>query len=176
MNPRNLLKFSMIAALLASPISAQAGRALSRCDNSEAILAKAVLNADVIVWGEVKEATEQTKKQKDGKWEYSWTARIEVKEVWMGKHEIGEIAFSESCSGTAHMSRNHCSRPPATKGTKLVIYLKKDIDGKHELAQPRSGAFDSGDCPGQVEIDKAQKQHPEIFAKVTKQAKSTQAK
>ncbi|MBW2700853.1 MAG: hypothetical protein JRF33_08535, partial [Deltaproteobacteria bacterium] len=172
MNPRNLLKFSLIAALLASPISAQAGQALSLCDNSEAILAKAVLNADVIVWGEVKEATEQTKKQKDGKWEYSWTARIEVKEVWMGKHEIGEvwmgkheigeIAFSESCSGTAHMSRNHCSRPPATKGTKLVIYLKKDIDGKHELAQPRSGVFNSGDCPGQVEIDKARKQHPKV--------------
>jgi len=173
MNTKVLSKLTLIASLFTYPISASADMALSMCDNKDATLAEAILNADVIVWGEVLNTTENTKNEKHGKWVYSWTAKIKVLEVWKGKHEIGEVTFSGSCSGTANMSRNHCSRPPAAKGTKLAIYLKKGTDGKLAIAQPRLGAFSGTSCPGQSEIDKARKQYPKVFAKIITSAKKS---
>ncbi len=171
MNYKELLKYSLIAAMLITPVAVQADMAREFCDNHEANLAKAVLDSDAIAWGQVLDSSEKTKREKNGRWVYSWKAKVKVSQVWMGKYEIGQVEFSGECSGTATTSRNHCSSPPAEKGAKLVIFLQKGTDGKLHLAQPKQGAHSGESCPGAAEIKKVRKQRPKVFKKVLEHSK-----
>ena len=145
------------------PALAHADLALRWCNNTEPVLAEAMLRADVIAVARVEAVDEKDEPTARG-WHYSWSARVKIEQVWHGRHPLGIARFEGSCSGTMRSSKNHCSRPPGTRGSRLVLFLARDQGGKLYLSQPRFSSF--GECPDASAVARARKQNPALFARI----------
>ena len=153
----------LLAALFLIPRMSSADMALHACMDPNPVLAKAMLEADVIVLARVESLDEKNQPTGRG-WHYSWETRVKIEAVWRGRYAGPSARFESSCSGLPRSSMNHCRRPPALKGQRVVLFLKKAADGKFYLAQPASGVF--GSCPDDSLVARAKRVDARLFQRI----------
>lgn len=156
------LPLALIALIVQLPRTSAADLALRACMDRAPVLARAMLEADVILLARVDSLDEKQQPTAHG-WHYRWTTQVKIEAVWRG-HRPAATRFDASCSGLRHSSRNHCARPPALKGERVVLFLKKDPGGGLRLAQPAFGVF--GECPDASLVARARRQDAQLFRRI----------
>jgi hypothetical protein len=156
------LLLPLVALMVLLPRTSAADLALRACMDRAPVLARAMLEADVILLARIDSLDEKQQPTAHG-WHYRWTTEVKIEAVWRG-HRPAVTRFDASCSGLHHSSRNHCARPPALKGERVVLFLKKGQDGRLHLAQPAFGVF--GACPDAGLVVRAKRQDARLFQRI----------